>query len=62
MASDLKTNPNELIKMIRISLKNPNSIISADRWLSQKGFSNYGLIKYFANFFFQKLIKLVFKY
>ena len=62
MASDLETNPNELIKMIKISLKNPNSIISADRWLSQKGFSNYGLIKYFANFFFQKLIKLIFKY
>ena len=62
MASDLETNPNELIKMIRISLKNSNSIISADRWLSQKGFSNYGIIKYFANFFFQKLIKLFFKY
>ena len=62
MASDLETNPNELIKMIRISLKNPNSIISADRWLSQKGFSNYGFIKYLANFFFQKLIKLIFKY
>ena len=62
MASDLETNPSELIKMIKISLKNPNSIISADRWLSQKGFSNYGLIKYLANFFFQKLIKLIFKY
>ena len=62
MASDLETNPNELIKMIKISLKNSNSIISADRWLSQKGFSNYGVIKYFANFFFQKLIKLFFKY
>ena len=62
MASDLETNPYELIKMIRISLKNPNSIISADRWLSEKGFSNYGVIKYLANFFFQKLIKFFFKY
>ena len=62
MASDLETNPNELIKMIRISQKNPNSIISADRWLSQKGFSDYGMIKYLANFFFQKLIKFFFKY
>ena len=62
MASDLETNPYELIKMIRISLKNPNSIISADRWLSQRGFSNYGVIKYLANFFFQKLIKFFFKY
>tara|TARA_B100001063_G_scaffold134058_1_gene125409 strand:- start:554 stop:1252 length:699 start_codon:yes stop_codon:yes gene_type:complete len=62
MASDLETNPYELIKMIRICLKNPNSIISADRWLSEKGFSNYGVIKYLANFFFQKLIKFFFKY
>ena len=51
MASDLETNPNELIRMIKISIKNPTSIISADRWLSQRGFSNYGVIKYLANFF-----------
>ena len=53
MASDLETNPNELMRMIKISIKNPNSIISADRWLSQRGFSNYGVIKYLANFFFK---------
>ena len=62
IANYLETNPSELIKMIKISLKNPNSIISADRWLSQKGFSNYGFIKYLANFFFQKFFssKMVF--
>ena len=62
MASDLETNPNELMRMIKISIKNPTSIISADRWLSQRGFSNYGVIKYLANFFFQRLIKFFFKY
>ena len=56
MASDLETNPHELKKMIKISKKNPDSIISADRWISQKGF-NYGIIKFLANFF-QKLIKI----
>jgi hypothetical protein len=58
MASDLETNPNELKKMIEISIKNPKSIISADRWMNSKGFSDYGIIKFLANFFFQKLIKI----
>ena len=62
MASDLETNPNELKNMIKVSKKNPKCIISADRWISQKGFYNYGIIKFLANFFFQKLIKIFFKY
>ena len=62
MAADLETNPYELSNMITMSQKNPYSIISADRWISEKGFSNYGVIKFLANFFFQKLIKFFFKY
>ena len=62
MASDLETNPYELKNMINVSKKNPKCIISADRWISQKGFNNYGIIKFLANFFFQKLIKIFFKY
>ncbi len=62
MASDLETNPYELNKMIITSKNKPKHIISADRWISQKGFSNYGLIKFLANFFFQKLIKVFFNY
>ncbi len=62
MASDLETNPYELKKMISLSSKNLNSIISADRWISQKGFSNYGVIKFLANFIFQNLLKVFFKY
>ena len=62
MASDLETNPYELKKMINVSQNNPNVIISADRWISQKGFSDYGFIKFFANFFFQKLLKIFFKH
>ena len=62
MASDLETNPNELKGMIKKSQRNPNCIISADRWISKKGFSEYELIKYLANFFFQKLIKFFFSY
>ena len=62
MASDLETNPYELKKMISLSSKNLNSIISADRWISQKGFSNYGMVKFLANFIFQNLLKVFFKY
>ena len=50
MASDLETNPYELKKMIKTSQNNSNHIISADRWISQKGFSNYGFIKFFFSY------------
>ena len=62
MASDMETNPYELKKMINISSKNLDSIVSADRWISNKGFSDYGLIKFLANFMFQKLLKFFFNY
>ena len=62
MAADLETNPNELKNMVILSKKNPDSIISADRWISKRGFSDYGVIKFLANFFFQKLIKFFFKF
>jgi len=64
MASDLETNPHELNKMIKISRKNKNSIISADRWIKNQGLrvNDYGLIKYLANFIFQKLLKIFFNY
>jgi hypothetical protein len=62
MASDMETNPYELKNMINVSSKNFNSIISADRWISNKGFSDYGLIKFLANFTFQKLLKIFFNY
>ena len=62
MASDMETNPYELKNMINVSSKNLNSIISADRWISNKGFSNYGVLKFVANFTFQKLLKIFFNY
>ena len=62
MASDMETNPHELNKMINISFKNPKKIISADRWINQKSFKGYGIIKFLANFMFQKLLKFFFNY
>ncbi len=62
MASDLETNPYELKNMIKVSSKNSNSIISADRWIRNNGFSDYGTIKFLANLTFQKLLKIFFNY
>ena len=62
MASDMETNPNELKKMINISFKNPKKIVSADRWINQKSFKGYGIIKFLSNFMFQKLLKFFFDY
>ena len=62
MASDMETNPYELNKMINISFKNPKKIVSADRWINQKSFKGYGVIKFLANFMFQKLLKFFFNY
>jgi len=62
MASDLETNPYDLKKMLNISLKNCNCIVSADRWVGSNGFKDYGIIKFIANFMFQKLLKVFFSY
>jgi hypothetical protein len=62
MASDLETNPYDLKKMLNISLKNRNCIVSADRWVGSNGFKDYGIIKFIANFMFQKLLKVFFSY
>ena len=58
MASDLETNPKDLSKMIEISKKNKNTIISADRWINSKSFKDYSLIK----LVFNKLAQIVLKF
>ena len=52
MASDLETNPYELKKMIKTSQKFPDSIISADRWVSGGKFKKLWTIKVFGKFYF----------
>ena len=58
MASDLETNPKDLSKMIEISKKNKNTIISADRWINSISFKDYSLIK----LVFNKLAQIVLKF
>ena len=61
MAADLETNPNDLSKMIKISKKNKNMIISADRWINNKSFSNYGFVKLIFNKLAQICLKFLYK-
>ena len=36
MASDLETDPKDVKKMISLSIKNPGSLITANRWLKKR--------------------------
>jgi len=53
MASDLETDPNDVKKLIINSIKNPNKIIVANRWLEKNSFKGYNLIKLVLNKLFQ---------
>ena len=53
MASDLETNPYDVKKLILNSLKYPNKIIVANRWLEKNSFKGYNFIKLVLNKIFQ---------
>jgi len=53
MASDLETNPKDVKKLINYSKKNPEKIITANRWLKQNSFNGYSLSKFYLNKIFQ---------
>ena len=61
MAADLETNPSDLSKMINISKKNKSMIVSADRWINNKSFTNYGFIKLIFNKLAQIFLKVLYK-
>jgi len=60
MCSDLETDPNTVKKLISTSKKNPKKIIQASRWIGKNNFYNYGIIKVFMNFIFQKVFSYLF--
>ncbi len=61
MASDLETNPNDVKKLIKNSLKYPKSIITANRWMRNDSFEGYNIVKLILNKIFQFSISLLFK-
>ena len=60
MGSDLETNPFDVKKMILLSKKKTDSIITASRWLEKGNFVNYGFVKYYLNYIFQSITKALF--
>ncbi len=61
MASDMETNPSDVKKMILLSKENPNSIITASRWIKGGGFNGYNPIKKILNYIFQFIFCKLFK-
>lgn len=53
MASDLETNPDELVQMIAAARKNPEAIIQASRWRKGGSFTGYSPLKLVLNRIFQ---------
>ena len=60
VSSDLETDPYTIKKMIYYIKKSPNSIITGNRWGSEKNFYNYGKLKIFLNFVFQKAFSILY--
>ena len=60
MASDLETDPKDVKKLIFTSKANPESIVTANRWLVGGGFYKYNKIKLFLNYIFQNILKIIY--
>lgn len=60
MASDLETDPYDVKKLIKFSLKNPKKIIVANRWIKKNSFERYNFIKLILNKIFQLFFSRLF--
>ena len=60
MASDLETNPKDVKKLIKQSIRNPDKIITANRWLLKNSFFGYNIIKLLFNKIFQLFFSALF--
>ena len=60
MASDLVTNPKDVKKLIKQSIRNPSKIITANRWLLKNSFFGYNIIKLLFNKIFQLFFSALF--
>ena len=60
MASDLETDPKDVKKLISTSKANPDSIVTANRWLEGGGFYKYNKIKLFLKYIFKNIIKIIY--
>lgn len=62
MSSDLETDPYLVKQMIIESKKNLKKIICTSRWIENRSFEEYGLIKTYLNKVFQIFVKKIFSF
>lgn len=60
MASDLETNPKDVLLMISESIKHPSAIVTASRWCEGGSFHGYSKVKLACNWLFQKFFSVLF--
>lgn len=58
MFADLESNPRTVARMAAAAKSNPDSVISASRWLKGGGFKDYGLFRLGLNYCFQRVCAL----
>jgi glycosyltransferase involved in cell wall biosynthesis len=61
MASDLETDPQNVKDLIRESIKNPEAIVTASRWIKGGKFEGYSKLKLALNYVFQKFFSICYK-
>ena len=61
MASDMETPPDRVKDFIKEAKANPNTIITASRWIKGGGFERYSYLKYILNYVFQKAFSLLYR-
>ncbi len=60
MASDLETDPYDVIHLVEIAKSHPQAIVTASRWLASGSFTNYNVVKLVANRIFQGIFSLLY--
>jgi len=60
MASDLETDPHDVMLFIELARKNPEAVITASRWRRGAGLTGYGPFRLAVNWIFQKFFAAVY--
>lgn len=61
MASDLETDPRIAPELIATAKANPRALVTASRWASGGGFTDYGAVRVGLNWIFQRVTSLVYR-
>ncbi|MHB8900920.1 MAG: glycosyltransferase family 2 protein [Thermoguttaceae bacterium] len=60
MASDLETDPGDVVRLIAEARKNPSAVVCTSRWIRGGRFHGYSPVKLLCNWLFQHLFSLLY--